>query len=242
VERPFSPAYIIEVLPRLLAFLPVTLFLMAAVITLGLLAGFLLARARIAGGPARRAASQAYTLAMRCTPSVVMLFLVYYALPEIAWFLFGVDINSIYKGVFVIITMTLLFAATMGEVMRSAYLAIDKGQREAALSAGLSEAQAFFRIVCPQAIVVALPNFGNAIINLMKEGALAYTIGMIDMMGRGTLIISNNYGAYGLETYLALAVVYWALTLAIEKSFLLVEKKLSKGSRSLAAASSKAPA
>jgi L-cystine transport system permease protein len=67
----------------------------------------------------------------------------------------------------------------------------------------------------------------------MKEGALAYTIGMIDMMGQGTLIISRNYGAYGLEIYIALALIYWALTIIIEKGFGLLERFLSRGKNSL---------
>ena len=90
-------------------------------------------------------------------------------------------------------SFTLLFAAPISEVMRSAWEAIDRGQYEAAVSIGLSPGQAFFHIVLPQAAVVALPNFGNAVINLMKEGALAYTIGLVDMSGKGQLIISHNY-------------------------------------------------
>jgi len=225
--------WIVSVAPRLLAYLPVTLFLTVSTILLGSALGFLFARARIRGGAVSASIASGYVFAMRCTPAVVLLFLVYYALPEFFWALFKVDINGLYKGVFVIITMTLLFAAQAGEVFRSAYLAIDKGQREAALSVGLSEAQAFFRIVLPQAVLVALPPFGNAVIVLLKEGALAYTIGMIDMMGRGTLIIANNYGAYGIETYISLAVIYWLLTMSIERGFILLEKALSKGSRAL---------
>jgi len=134
----------------------------------------------------------------------------------------------------VIITLSLLFGANMGELMRAAYLSVDKGQREAALGAGLTETQAFIRIVLPQAAAAALPNFCNALTALMKEGALAYTIGMIDMMGQGMLIIARNYGAYGLETYTALALIYWAMTVIIERSFRALEKRLARGRRSLA--------
>lgn len=88
----------------------------------------------------------------------------------------------------------------------------------------------------PQGIVVALPNLGNSLISLFKEGSLAFTIGLIDMMGAGNLIISRNYGAYSLETYLALAIIYWSLTLIIEQIFLRLEKHYSKGRRSLDAA------
>jgi L-cystine transport system permease protein len=166
----------------------------------------------------------------------VLLFIVYYGIPELAEAVFGVDINGVYRGIFVIIALSLLYGATMSEMMRSAYESVDKGQREAALSAGLTEKAAFLRVILPQAAVAALPNFGNSLINLMKEGALAYTIGLVDMMGEGMLIIARNYGSYGLETYIALALVYWALTAAIERAFLTLEKRLSRGKRILGAA------
>ena len=71
----------------------------------------------------------------------------------------------------------------------------------------------------------------NALINLMKEGALAYTIGFIDIMGKGNLIIGNNYGAYALETYIALALIYWGMTVLIEYGFSKLEEHLSKGKK-----------
>jgi L-cystine transport system permease protein len=233
MDRPFYPEFVIAVFPRLLAFLPVTLLILGGTVVFGSLLGFVLAKTRIGRSGIFRKISGGYTLIMRCTPSIVLLFILYYALPELVQAVFGLDINGISRSFFVILTLSLLFAANMGELMRSAYEAVDKGQREAALSAGLSETQAFFRITAPQAVVVALPNFGNALIALMKEGALAYTIGMIDMMGQGTLIISRNYGAYGLETYIALALIYWTLTIVIERSFRGIEKYLSKGKQSL---------
>jgi L-cystine transport system permease protein len=233
MDRPFYPEFILGVFPRLLRYLPVTLFLMLGTVLAGSLIGFFLARARMGSRPVPRLIAAAYTMAMRCTPSIVLLFIIYYALPEVVQALFGIDINGIYKGIFVIITLTLLFAANMGELMRAAYQSVDKGQREAAVSHGLSEAQAFIRITGPQAITAALPNFCNALVGLMKEGALAYTIGMVDMMGQGTLIISRNFGAYGLETYIALALIYWALTILMERSFRGIEKRLSRGKRSL---------
>jgi L-cystine transport system permease protein len=233
VDRPFYPEFIVSVFPRLLAFLPVTLLLMAGTVVAGSCLGFVLARAKMSGRPLPRTIASAYIMAMRCTPSIVLLFIVYYALPLAVMALFGVDINGMHKAFFVIITLSLLFAANMGELMRAAWLSVDREQREAALSAGLSEAQAFFRITAPQAAAAALPNFCNALTGLMKEGALAYTIGMIDMMGQGMLIISRNFGAYGLETYIALALIYWAVTVILERSFRAAEKRLSRGKRSV---------
>jgi L-cystine transport system permease protein len=233
--RPFNPSYIIKAIPDLLSFLPVTLLMILGTILFGSMLGLILARAKVGGSRFSRALATAYTVAMRCTPPIVLLFMVFYGLPELLLATIGLDINSIYKGIFVIITFTLLFAANLSEVMRAAYESIDKGQREAAVSIGLSEFQAFYRIVLPQATAVALPNFGNALINLMKDGSLAYTIGLIDMMGQGTLIIARNQGGYGLETYLALAIVYWTLTIVIEKLFASTERCLTAGQRTIAA-------
>jgi len=207
---------------------------MLGTVVLGSCFGFVLARARLSTNRLARTLSGIYIMAMRCTPSIVLLFIVYYALPQLVMILTGIDINAIHRAVFVVITLSLLFAAHMGELMRAAYLSVGVEQREAGLSAGLSETQTFIRITAPQALVAALPNFCNALTSLMKEGALAFSIGLVDMMGQGMLIISRNYGAYGLETYIALALIYWALTIILEKSFRLLEKKLSLGKRSIA--------
>lgn len=233
--RPFDASYILEVLPGLLPYLSVTLLMMLGTVLLGGLLGFLLARAKLSRRRIWRVLANGYTGAMRCTPAIVMLFIVYYGLPELVMGLFQVNINFIHKSVFVLITFTLLYAAVMSEIMRSAYLAVDKGQREAALSIGLTETQCFFRITLPQAVVFALPNFGNSLITLMKEGSLAYTIGLIDVMGQGTLIISRNYGSHALETYIALAVIYWTLTLLFQRAHAILERRLLRGRKSVAA-------
>jgi len=176
-----------------------------------------------------------YTTILRCTPSVVLLFVVYYGLPEMMLGIWGVDINDIQKGVFVIATFSLMFAATMCEVMRSAYESIDKGQYEAAVSIGLNSFQTFRRILLPQCFYVALPNFGNAVIALLKDGALGFTIGFIDIMGKTNLIVSMNYGAHSREIYLGLAFIYWGITILLEKILLRTEKIFGKGKRVLKA-------
>ncbi|HEX2985337.1 MAG TPA: amino acid ABC transporter permease [Caproiciproducens sp.] len=233
--RPFNPSYILKAFIDVLPFLPVTVCMVLGSVFFGSMLGLVLARAKIRRHRVTKKLADFYIGALRCTPPIVLLFIVFYGLPELLENTVGIDINSSSKGIFVLITFTLLFAAAMAEVMRTAYESVDKGQREAAVSIGMTELQAFNRIILPQAVVVALPNFGNSLINLMKDGSLAYTIGLIDIMGQGTLIISSNYGSYALETYIALAIIYWGLTILIEKTFSLLEKRLSKGKKSLAA-------
>lgn len=226
--RPFNPQFILDVIPNLLPFLWVTLAVVVGTVFFGSIFGFVLARAKLSQKGYYRWLADGYIYIIRCTPSIVLLFIIFYGLPKFWLEVFDTDINDYDKIFFVLVTFTLLFAAPISEVMRSAYEAIDHGQYEAAVSIGLTPWQAFYHIVLPQATVVALPNFGNSVIELMKEGSLAYTIGLVDLIGKGQLIISQNYGAYALETYLSLSFIYLLLTLGVERSFLRLEHVFSR--------------
>ena len=227
--RAFDIGMIAQVLPDLLAYLDVTLLVALVSIALGSLLGGLLAWANLGGSALLRWSALAYVYVMRCTPSIVLLFIVFYGLPKITEAAVRYDMNDLHRAVFAIITFTLLFGAYISEVFRAAYSAVPRGQYEAAVSAGLTPFQAFRHVILGQAALVALPNFGNATINLLKEGSLAYTIGLIDMIGKGNLIIAQNFGAYGIEVYLAALLIYWVLVLLLEQVFALVEKHLDVG-------------
>lgn len=227
--RPFSPDIIFTSIPALLPYLTVTLVVGVTSILTGSILGMLLAWAKLSGHKVIRALADGYTYIIRCTPSIVLLFIVFYGLPKFMEVEFGIDLDDLSRAVFVIITFTLLFGAYVSEVFRSAYETVDKGQYEAAVTIGLSPKQAFFRVMLPQTAVIALPNFGNSVINLMKESALAYTIGLIDLLGRTNLIIAKNYGAYGIELYVACLLIYWGLSLVIEQAFLRMESYLDRG-------------
>lgn len=227
--RPFSPDIIFTSIPALLPYLTVTLVVGVTSILTGSILGMLLAWAKLSGHKVIRALADGYTYIIRCTPSIVLLFIVFYGLLKFMEAEFGIDMDDLSRAVFVIITFTLLFGAYVSEVFRSAYETVDKGQYEAAVTIGLSPEQAFFRVMLPQAAVIALPNFGNSVINLMKESALAYTIGLIDLLGRTNLIIAKNYGAYGIELYVACLLIYWGLSLVIEQAFLRMESYLDRG-------------
>lgn len=227
--RPFSPDIIFTSIPALLPYLAVTLVVGVTSILTGSILGMLLAWAKLSGHKVIRALADGYTYIIRCTPSIVLLFIVFYGLPKFMEAEFGIDMDNLSRAIFVIITFTLLFGAYVSEVFRSAYETVDWGQYEAAVTIGLSPEQAFFRVMLPQAAVIALPNFGNSVINLMKESALAYTIGLIDLLDRTNLIISKNYGAYGVELYVACLLIYWALSFLIEQAFLRMESYLGRG-------------
>jgi L-cystine transport system permease protein len=209
--------------------LGVTFLVVIVSLIFSLALGSLLAAGKLQKNIFIRVLAEGYTTIMRCTPSVVLLFVVYYGLPVLVYSIFGTDINGIHKGVFVVIALILLNAAPLSEIMRSAYLSIDKGQYEAAVCIGLTPFDAFRRIVFPQFFYVMIPNIGNSIIALTKEGTLAFTIGFIDVTGRAQLIVSNAFGAHSREIYLGLAIIYLVITLALEAVFRKTELYFSKG-------------
>ena len=236
MNRPFSPVQIYNSFLKIIPYFGVTFAVVLGTILLGTALAVLLFAQKQSKKRWARALANGYINVIRCTPSIVLLFIVYYGIPKLALGLFNLDLNFSSKIIYVIISLSLLYSASLAEIIRSAYLALGRSQYEAALSIGLTPWQAVRRVMLPQGLVVALPNLGNSLISLFKEGSLAFTIGLIDMMGAGNLIISRNYGAYSLETYLALAVIYWTLTLIIEQVFLRLEKHYSKGRRKIDAA------
>lgn len=229
MNRPFAAAFIIKALLGILPYIGVTAAVVVLTSLLGVIGGLLLLRCRMSRRLPVRWMAEGIVAFMRCTPSIVMLFIVFYGVPKAAMVWFGVDINFAPKIVFVVIALSLLYASSLAEIFRASYTTVGRGQYEAALCAGLAPWQAVTRIVGPQALVIALPNLGNSLTSLLKEGSLAYTIGLIDMMGAGNLIISRNYGARALETYIALAAIYWMLTALIERCFGILEKRLNRG-------------
>jgi L-cystine transport system permease protein len=114
----------------------------------------------------------------------------------------------------------------MSEIIRTAYLSVPKGQYEAAVMVGLTPVTAIRRIIFPQGFIVALPNLGNIFIFMLKEGALAYTIGLHDVLGRGMYLSGLKANIYNFELYLALTLIYWPLTFILEKIFKAWEKAL----------------
>ena len=225
----YDLSYVFKFLPEILYALPLTLWILLVTIVIGSLLGALLAWGQFYGDEVIVSISKGYVFVLRCTPPIVLLFMVFYGLPEFLEWWLGLDVNGWSRAVFVITAMTLLYAATISEVFKSAYLAVPNGQMEAGLSIGLTEFQTFQRILLPQAFRFALPNISNAILNLLKDTALAYTIGLADIMGAGNLLIGRNLGNYSLETYTAVAVVYWTLALLLALGNQFLENALETG-------------
>lgn len=227
----YDLSYVFKFLPDILSALPLTLWILLLTTSLGSLLGALLAWGQLYGDEVLASLSRGYVFVLRCTPPIVLLFMIFYGLPEFLEWWLGLDVNGWSRTIFVVTAMTLLFAASISEVFKSAYEAVPVGQMEAGLSIGLTELQTFWRILFPQAFRIALPNISNAILNLLKDTALAYTIGLADVMGAGNLLIGRNLGNYSLETYTAVAAIYWGLALLLSVGSQLLEKSLDAGKR-----------
>ena len=100
--------------------------------------------------------------------------------------------------------------------------AVEFGQTEAAYSIGMTPFQNFTRIVFLRLFGLHLPNIANRVIGSLKDTSLAFTIGVMDMMGRGETIIAAT--AHALEVYIALSVIYYMIVLLLEKGFRVFEK------------------
>lgn len=222
----YEPSRVITFLPEILSALPLTSWVLVLTILFGSLLGLFLAWSQLSGEKSLSSFARGYVFILRCTPPIVLIFLVFYGLPRFLEWWLGIDVNGWSRSVFVILAMTLLFVASISEVFKSSYQALPKGQLEAGISIGLTDYQTFVRILLPQAFRIALPNITTAIINLLKDIALAYTIGLVDLMGAGNLVISRNLGNYSLETYTAVAIIYWVLALILAVGTHFIENEL----------------
>ncbi|MEI6235510.1 MAG: amino acid ABC transporter permease [Planctomycetota bacterium] len=203
------------------------LYLTAAAMPLAVAFGLILAlmrmsRIRILSWPAT-----CYIELMRGTPLFVQLYLVYYSLPEIAG-IFGPDAKqfmTLEAFPAAVLCLAANYAAYEAEIHRAGLLAVDKGQREAALSIGMSEWQAFYRVTLPQAFRIVLPPIINDAIAMQKDSCLTSAIGVKELLSYATSRGNNNEIGKP-KMYLAAGVLYTILSLAFYFLGKFIERKL----------------
>lgn len=226
--KSFDLSLVLDFVPELLRYLHITLIVLGGSIVLGLIGGLLLAVPRLYRVPVLSQLATLYVSFMRGTPILIKLFLVYYGLPELLKPL-GIDLSRADPLLFVIVTYALSDAASFAEIFRGAVRSVDKGQTEAAYAAGMTAFQSFRRIVVPQALVVAFPNMANTLIGSLKDTSLAFSIGVMDMVGRGQTLISAT--SHALEVYISLSIIYYIIVIVLEKGFARTERRLQRHER-----------
>lgn len=225
MNKVFDSHMIIEFVPLLLGYLPITLYILFISLLAGFAIGLIVALPRIYKLPVLNIMSRVYISFFRGTPILVQLFVVFYGIPALTQ-LAGIDTSKMNPLYAAIATYALSSGASIAEIIRGGVNSVDKGQVEAAYSVGLNGRQTFLRIVLPQALYQAMPNFGNLIIGFLKDTSLAFSIGVMDMSGRGQALISSSN--HPLEVYVALSVIYYLTALVLETAFRYIEKKLKK--------------
>lgn len=214
--RTFDIAYIVNLIPKLLPYALVTLRIVLISFVLGAFLGGVIAIAKLSHHRWLSRIAYGYTSMIRCTPFIIMLFIIYYAIPILYGVLGGRNPN-LSKSFYAVITLTMYAASNLSDNFRTAYTAVGKGQREAALCCGLNEQQAFIRIVFPQMMYIALPMISNVIISLMQDTALVFAIGLVDLMGQAKVLDSLDYNVHTTEIYLLVALIFWLLAVLVEK-------------------------
>jgi amino ABC transporter, permease protein, 3-TM region, his/glu/gln/arg/opine family len=224
--------FMIKSFGKILSALPVTLNIAIVTMIFSLILSFFVALARINKIKVVSKLATVYVSFIRGTPLLVQIYLSYYGIPKVlnhmnARFGWALNVNNVPIIVFVYVAFILNMSAYMSETFRAAILSVEKGQMEAAISVGMTKWQAMKRIVLPQAFVIALPNFGNSFIGLIKDTSLAFVVSIVELMGKAKIV-----GAQGLnffEVYIVVALIYWGVCIIVEKLLAILEKKVRIG-------------
>lgn len=196
---------------ELLKALPLTLAITFTAMVVGFCLALLATAFRVRRIPVISQLADLYVSYARSVPVVLQLFVAFYGLPLAVGLLEVEDFVS--PNVAAMVGLSLYHGGYLSEVMRPAYLAVERGQHDAADSLGYTFRQKLVRVVGPQAVHIALPGYGNAIIYLIHNVALVMYIGAADVMATAHLVMERDYNQYQFETYLVLAVIYAALCL-----------------------------
>jgi len=189
-------------LPFLLSGAVVTLELSIISMLVSLVLGLLVALGRLSGLRGLDWILRAYIEIWRDVPLIVQLLVIYFTLPEI-----GISLPAFLAG---IIGLSLNLGAYLSEVFRAAITAIEKGQRDAAISIGMSRSQMYRRVVLPQAFLIAVPTIGGYFISLLKDCSLVSFIAVNELLRHGTIIISQTFRT--MEVYFMVAIIYFLMS------------------------------
>ena len=225
----------VEAFAFILKHLPLTLFLPAVTLLIGIVLGSIIAIVRLRSNKLVNAVLAIVVSFFRSVPAILQVFIMYYSLPYLIAPILSAVTGSVVKPfdvspywtayIFFIIYQT----AYQSENIRGALLSVDRGQLEAALAVGLSYYQAYKRIILPQAFAVAMPSFFTYYLHSIKSLALLFTIKIVDIFAAADIFAALY--SRRTEPYVADAIIYWLLCVVLTFVFNSWERSLSKGLR-----------
>lgn len=167
---------------------------------------------------------------IRGTPLLVQLVYMYYVVPLLLSIIvqvwspgYQVRISSLVAGT---IGLGVNYGCYISEVIRSSIVSIDGGQTEASLALGLTNKQALFKIVIPQALRNSIPVFGNYLVMMLKDTSLLAYVSVSELLLRTQSYASQSF--LTIESYTILAGFYLILSLPLSQIVKIVEKKMLK--------------
>lgn len=155
----------------------------------------------------------------RCTPVLVQLIWIYYALPV----LIGVELSP---AVAAFISLSLYGGAFYSEIIRGGIVSIDPGQWDAGRALGMRRLDLMKRIIMPQALRRMLPALVNQAVLQLKNTSLLSVLAVPDLLYQGQLITSATYRP--LETYTTIAIIYFLILFPMTRAASVLEARLAR--------------
>ena len=186
-----------------------TIELSAGTMAAGLLFGMLFAVGRSFGGRWLRAAIGAYVEAIRNTPFLIQLFLIYFGLPSL-----GVALSPVEAA---LLGMSVNCAAYSTEIIRSGIEAIPRGQIEAARALAFSTRDVIRHVVLFPALRVAAPALGSQFVLVMLGSSVVSTVSADELTATGHILETQTFRPF--EVYIVVTLIYLAIAFAMKLGF-----------------------
>jgi len=206
-------------LPFLLQGIAVTLRIVLVAGVIGFVLGIILSILKLSKLPILGWIAQAYTSIFRGTPLVLQLMIIYYGVPQLT----NIQIEP---AVAAILSFGLNSAAYISEIIRAGIMAVDKGQKEAAMALGVSSRQTMFDLILPQALKNIFPALINEAVSLTKESAVVTVIGVTDIMRRAYIMGGEKYSY--LEPMILAGLIYYVLVIILTTLAKALERRMRK--------------
>ena len=222
--------FLLDILGKLLAALPMTLAIFILCVTLGAVLALGLTWMRVSGNRALDGFARAYVFVFRGSPLLVQLFLIYYGLGQ-----FPAVRHSIVWPVLrepfacAVISLGLCTAAYTTEIYRGALTAVPEREIEAARASGMSGFLLFRRMIFPIALRYALPAYSTELILMVKSTSLASIITVTEVTGVAQKLITETYRT--MEVFLCAALIYLAVNFVVARLIGVAEFRLSRHTR-----------
>ena len=185
-----------------------TVQLACAALVCGLALGLVLAACQLSRHAWLRRPVAVFTGVLRGVPEFLVVLVCYFGLSNLInnHFYSAFDISPFFAGV---VSLALVLGAYSSEVFRGSFVALERGQLEAARSLGLSPVQTFFLVRLPQAWRIAIPSLGNLWQSLLKDTSLVSVVGLEDLLKKSNMAAQASHQPF--MFLMAAAVMYFCL-------------------------------